>query len=101
MAMFSAPRTNRPPAVTSASETASWITTSVGPLTRRDARPAPSRVSVFKSGTSAGRDADHAGNIKAQERMVELAGSVERIVPGHDALQFQKFPSEGRVAKIK
>jgi glyoxylase-like metal-dependent hydrolase (beta-lactamase superfamily II) len=46
-------------------------------------------------------DADHAGNIKAQERMVELAGSIDRIVPGHDALQFQKFPTEGRVAKIK
>ena len=46
-------------------------------------------------------DADHAGNIKAQERMIELAGSVDRIVPGHDALQFQRFPTEGRVAKIK
>jgi glyoxylase-like metal-dependent hydrolase (beta-lactamase superfamily II) len=46
-------------------------------------------------------DADHAANIKAQERMIELAGSVDRIVPGHDALQFQKFPAEGRVAKIK
>jgi glyoxylase-like metal-dependent hydrolase (beta-lactamase superfamily II) len=46
-------------------------------------------------------DADHAGNIKAQERMIELAGSVDRIVPGHDALQFQKFPTEGRVAKIR
>jgi glyoxylase-like metal-dependent hydrolase (beta-lactamase superfamily II) len=46
-------------------------------------------------------DADHVGNIKAQERMIELAGSVDRIVPGHDALQFQKFPTEGRVAKIK
>jgi glyoxylase-like metal-dependent hydrolase (beta-lactamase superfamily II) len=46
-------------------------------------------------------DADHAGNIKAQARMAELAGSVDRIVPGHDALQFQKFPAEGRVAKIK
>jgi glyoxylase-like metal-dependent hydrolase (beta-lactamase superfamily II) len=46
-------------------------------------------------------DADHAANIKAQERMIELAGSVDRIVPGHDALQFQKFPTDGRVAKIK
>jgi glyoxylase-like metal-dependent hydrolase (beta-lactamase superfamily II) len=46
-------------------------------------------------------DADHAGNIKAQARMAELAGSIERIVPGHDALQFQKFPTEGRIAKIK
>jgi glyoxylase-like metal-dependent hydrolase (beta-lactamase superfamily II) len=46
-------------------------------------------------------DADHAANIKAQERMIELAGSVDRIVPGHDALQFQKFATEGRIAKIK
>ena len=46
-------------------------------------------------------DADHAANIKNQARMIELAGSVDRIVPGHDALQFQKFPTEGRVAKIR
>jgi len=46
-------------------------------------------------------DADHAGNIKAQQRMIDLAGSVDRVVPGHDALQFQKFPTTGRVAKIK
>jgi glyoxylase-like metal-dependent hydrolase (beta-lactamase superfamily II) len=46
-------------------------------------------------------DADHAANIAAQSRMIELAGSPGRVVPGHDALQFQKFPSEGRVAKIK
>jgi glyoxylase-like metal-dependent hydrolase (beta-lactamase superfamily II) len=46
-------------------------------------------------------DADHAANIQAQERMIQLAGSVDRVVPGHDALQFQKFPAEGRVAKIK
>jgi glyoxylase-like metal-dependent hydrolase (beta-lactamase superfamily II) len=46
-------------------------------------------------------DADHAGNIKAQQRMIELSGSVDRIIPGHDALQFQKFPTDGRVAKIR
>jgi glyoxylase-like metal-dependent hydrolase (beta-lactamase superfamily II) len=46
-------------------------------------------------------EADHAANIAAQSRMSELAGSVHRVVPGHDALQFQKFPAEGRVAKIK
>jgi glyoxylase-like metal-dependent hydrolase (beta-lactamase superfamily II) len=46
-------------------------------------------------------DADHPANIKAQERMIQLAGSVERVVPGHDALQFQKYPTQGRVAKIK
>lgn len=45
--------------------------------------------------------ADHAANIAAQSRMIDLAGSVDRVVPGHDALQFQKFPTEGRVAKIK
>jgi glyoxylase-like metal-dependent hydrolase (beta-lactamase superfamily II) len=45
--------------------------------------------------------ADEAGNIKNQARMIELAGSAERVVPGHDPAQFQKFPSEGRVAKIK
>ena len=46
-------------------------------------------------------DADHAANIAAQARMIELAGSPDRVVPGHDALQFQKFPTTGRVAKIK
>jgi glyoxylase-like metal-dependent hydrolase (beta-lactamase superfamily II) len=46
-------------------------------------------------------EADYPANLKNQERMIELAGSAERVVPGHDALQFQKFPTEGRVAKIK
>jgi glyoxylase-like metal-dependent hydrolase (beta-lactamase superfamily II) len=46
-------------------------------------------------------EADHAANIAAQSRMIDLAGSVDRVVPGHDALQFQKFPTQGRVAKIK
>lgn len=48
-------------------------------------------------------DADHPANIAAQSRMIELAGSADRVVPGHDALQFQKFPTspDGRIAKIK
>jgi hypothetical protein len=46
-------------------------------------------------------EADWAANIKNQARMIELAGSAERVVPGHDMLQFQKFPTEGRIAKIK
>ena len=46
-------------------------------------------------------EADYPANLKNQERMIEFAGSAERVVPGHDALQFQKFPTEGRVAKIK
>lgn len=44
---------------------------------------------------------DYPANIKNQERMIELAGSPDRVVPGHDALQFQKFATQGRVAKIK
>jgi glyoxylase-like metal-dependent hydrolase (beta-lactamase superfamily II) len=46
-------------------------------------------------------DADHPANIAQQSRMISLAGSPDRVVPGHDALQFQKFPTEGRVATIK
>ena len=45
--------------------------------------------------------ADSAANVAAQERMLKLAGSIEGIVPGHDALQFKKFPVAGRVAKIR
>ena len=46
-------------------------------------------------------DADHAANVAAQARMISLAGSVDRVVPGHDMLQFQKFPTTGRVARIR
>jgi glyoxylase-like metal-dependent hydrolase (beta-lactamase superfamily II) len=46
-------------------------------------------------------DADHPANIAQQERMVQLAGSADRVVPGHDMLQFQRFPTQGRVARIK
>jgi glyoxylase-like metal-dependent hydrolase (beta-lactamase superfamily II) len=46
-------------------------------------------------------EADQPANIKNQARMIELAGSPDRVVPGHDALQFQKFQTKGRVATIK
>jgi glyoxylase-like metal-dependent hydrolase (beta-lactamase superfamily II) len=46
-------------------------------------------------------EADYPANIKNQERMIQLAGSADRVVPGHDALQFQKFPTQGRVARLK
>jgi glyoxylase-like metal-dependent hydrolase (beta-lactamase superfamily II) len=45
--------------------------------------------------------ADQAANINNQARMIELAGSADRVVPGHDMLQFQKFPTAGRIAKIR
>src|SRR6202167_2723076 len=46
-------------------------------------------------------DADHAANVAAQARMIELAGSPARVDPGHDALQFQKFSTHGRIAQIR
>jgi len=46
-------------------------------------------------------DADHVANLAQQKRMVELAGSPDRVIPGHDLVQFEKFPTQGRVAKIK
>ena len=44
---------------------------------------------------------DRDANLRAQERMIELAGSRDRVVPGHDALQFQRYPAAGRVARIR
>ena len=46
-------------------------------------------------------DGDHAANIAQQARMIQLAGSADRVVPGHDLLQFQKFPTTGRIATIR
>jgi len=44
--------------------------------------------------------ADSSSNLAAQQRMIALAGSVNRVVPGHDPLQFQRFGAAGRVARI-
>ena len=46
-------------------------------------------------------EADRPGNIAAQARMIELAGARARVVPGHDPLQFTRFPGEGRIARIR
>lgn len=43
-------------------------------------------------------------NIENQTRMIQLAGgSPDRVIPGHDAEQFKKYPTSanGRIAKIK
>jgi glyoxylase-like metal-dependent hydrolase (beta-lactamase superfamily II) len=45
--------------------------------------------------------ADEPGNIAAQQRMISLAGSADRVVPGHDPTQFEKFSTTGRVARIR
>jgi len=44
--------------------------------------------------------ADSSSNLAAQQRMIALAGSPDRVVPGHDPLQFQRFGGTGRVARI-
>ena len=44
---------------------------------------------------------DRPANLDAQDRMVQLAGSAQRVVPGHDPEQFERFPSQGRVARIR
>ncbi len=44
---------------------------------------------------------DRAGNIKALERMLSLAGAPERVIPGHDPLVFTRYPTQGRIAKIR
>jgi glyoxylase-like metal-dependent hydrolase (beta-lactamase superfamily II) len=43
---------------------------------------------------------DHAANVRAQERMIDLAGSPDRVIPGHDAKQFERFTTKGRIARI-
>ncbi len=45
--------------------------------------------------------ADEPANVRNQARMIELAGAAERVVPGHDASQFVRFPTRGRVATIR
>ncbi len=45
--------------------------------------------------------ADRAGNVQALERMLKLAGSPDSVIPGHDPLVFTRFPTDGRIAKIK
>jgi glyoxylase-like metal-dependent hydrolase (beta-lactamase superfamily II) len=44
---------------------------------------------------------DRPGNEAALERMIRLAGSPDRVVPGHDALQFERFSTVGRTARIR
>lgn len=44
---------------------------------------------------------DRDGNLQAMARMLEVAGDTLHVIPGHDALQFERFPSAGpRVVRI-
>jgi glyoxylase-like metal-dependent hydrolase (beta-lactamase superfamily II) len=44
---------------------------------------------------------DRDANLQAFDRMIVLAGARERVIPGHDILQFVRFPGQDRIAKIK
>jgi glyoxylase-like metal-dependent hydrolase (beta-lactamase superfamily II) len=44
---------------------------------------------------------DRFANVAAFDRMIRLAGDKSRVLPGHDMLIFSRFPTEGRIAKIK
>jgi glyoxylase-like metal-dependent hydrolase (beta-lactamase superfamily II) len=44
---------------------------------------------------------DRESNVAALRRMVQLAGSAERVVPGHDPLQFTRSGAQGRIARIR
>jgi glyoxylase-like metal-dependent hydrolase (beta-lactamase superfamily II) len=45
---------------------------------------------------------DAASNLRAQDRMKQLAASPRLIVPGHDPAVFEKFPKVSeRVVKIE
>jgi glyoxylase-like metal-dependent hydrolase (beta-lactamase superfamily II) len=46
-------------------------------------------------------EADEPANIRNQARMIELAGSADRVIPGHDPRQFERFPTQGRIARIR
>ncbi len=46
-------------------------------------------------------EADRPANLAAQARMITLAGVAARVIPGHDPAQFRRFPSEGRVARLR
>lgn len=45
--------------------------------------------------------ADLEGNRAQVARMIRLAGERGRVVPGHDALQFARYPARGRLATIR
>jgi glyoxylase-like metal-dependent hydrolase (beta-lactamase superfamily II) len=46
-------------------------------------------------------EADRPANLAAQARMITLAGAAVRVIPGHDPAQFRRFPTEGRVARLR
>jgi len=54
----------------------------------------PAPIPTFEPG-------DRYGGLRELNRMVSLAGSPDRVVPGPDALVFARFPTRGRIAGTK
>jgi len=44
---------------------------------------------------------DSLANLAALDRMLFFAGAPERVIPGHDPEQFDRFDGEGRIATIR
>jgi glyoxylase-like metal-dependent hydrolase (beta-lactamase superfamily II) len=59
------------------------------------------RILAARAASATFSDEDHPANIAAQARMIALAGSADRVIPGHDPAQFTRFPTQGRVARIR
>ena len=43
---------------------------------------------------------DQATNIKNQERIFRLAGSIDRVISRHHALEFEKYSTHGRARDL-
>src|SRR5215472_13524941 len=94
------------------------ISASASPLRRRPRRSGPLRILTLthfhKNSRAEGparqywrrmaRDtfspADQATNIKNQERIFRLAGSIDRVISRHHALQFEKYSTHGRAPDL-
>ncbi len=44
---------------------------------------------------------DRENNLRALERMIALAGSIEHVVPGHDPEVFRRYPTTDGIARIR
>ena len=60
------------------------------------------RFSSFKKHAPIAQTFDADSNLKAQDRMKQIASRPDLIVPGHDPMVFVKFPKPGNgVARIQ
>jgi glyoxylase-like metal-dependent hydrolase (beta-lactamase superfamily II) len=50
----------------------------------------------LEKGLAIAQTLDAASNLAAQARMLEIAGSAARVIPGHDPAVFERFPMPGK-----